>query len=103
MCSSDLFEHDDPLPREPGLVQERQRDAGRLAGPWRGLQYGTIPRHEVATEFGEDLFDREGGHAGMVATPPVTGLRRGAGATRAAATPRSGREGVTRTPPEEGM
>jgi len=36
------LEHEDGLPGEPWLVQQRQRHAGGLAGAGRGLEHGFI-------------------------------------------------------------
>ena len=51
------FEHQDLLPREPGLVEKRRRHARRLAAAGRSGQNDIPVRAEMSSDFGDSLLD----------------------------------------------
>ena len=53
------LQHQDPEPRQPGLIEQGQRDHGGLAGAGRGLQYQLVAPAQLLPEFTENLADRQ--------------------------------------------
>ena len=57
------FEHHDPLPAEPVFIEERERNARRLARAGWGLQDGAGVLAQRRPEFGHEGVDGEVRHA----------------------------------------
>ena len=53
------LEHDQTPALDPGVIEEGERDAGRLAGAGRGDQHRARMRRERRLQVGQDLVDRK--------------------------------------------
>ncbi|MCY1507820.1 hypothetical protein D9M68_421070 [compost metagenome] len=51
------LQHQDALPGQPRLVQQRQGHAGSLAGAGRGFQYGFVAGLQGGPQVGQDGID----------------------------------------------
>ena len=65
-CQPTWLKHDDGLPGQPGLLQQRQRHTGGLAGTGRRFQHRFVTQGKGLTQLRQQHIDWQGIHAGSI-------------------------------------